>query len=125
MAWTFRDSRHAVERELDLRIAEARTGRVVEASKRLDAVLTAAITEGKRVSKLGSIADRIAQKKVSHDAKADEWAARLDALDRREPGAFAIGDAVIEEREGDLADMERTMRSLSNLPNVGGDYEKG
>jgi hypothetical protein len=80
--------------------------------------LTDGIKEGKRMSKLGAIAERISAKKEAHDKKADEWAVRLDALDKREPGAFAIGDAVIEERETDLADMEKTMRTLSNLPNV-------
>lgn len=118
MAWTFRDSRHPLEVEADLRYAATRTGRALEASKQLDAVLAAGITEGKRVSKLGAIADRIAAKKNAHDAKADEWAARLDALDQREPDAFAIGDAVIEEREVDLRDMETTMRKLGNLPNA-------
>lgn len=72
----------------------------------------------KRVSKLGEIGLRIAAKKEAHDRKADDWAKRLDALDKREPTAFAIGDAVIEEREIDLSDMERSMRALSNLPNV-------
>lgn len=81
-------------------------------------VLTHIATEGKRLSKLGAMAERIAQKKAVHDAKADEWSQRLDALDKREPTAFAIGDAVIDERETDVADMERSMRSLSNLPNV-------
>lgn len=113
-----RDSRHPVEVEADLRYAAARTGRTLEASKRLDAVLTAGILEGKRVSKLAGISERIVQKKAAHDAKADEWAARLDALDRREPAAFAIGDAVIDEKEGDVAEMEKNMRTLSNLPNV-------
>jgi len=42
----------------------------------------------------------------------------LNKLDAREPEAFAIGDAVISERETDLTDMERSMRTLSNLPNV-------
>lgn len=70
------------------------------------------------MSKLGAIADRMKAKKVAHDAKADEWAARLDAIDQREPHAFAIGDAVIAERDADLAEMEATMRTLSNLPNV-------
>lgn len=74
--------------------------------------------EGGRVSKLGAISERIAAKKLAHDKKADEWAARLDALDMREPDAFAIGDAVIAERETDLGDMESNMRKLSNLPNV-------
>lgn len=79
---------------------------------------TTGLKEGRRMSKLGAIAERIAAKKQAHDAKADEWAGRLDALDRKEPESFAIGDAVIEERETDLADMERNMRAISNLPNV-------
>ena len=71
-----------------------------------------------KMSKLGSIADRIKMKKEAHDKKADEWAARLDAIDKREPAAFAISDAVIDERDADLKEMEDTMRTLSNLPNV-------
>lgn len=114
----WRDSRHSIEVEADLRYAAARTSRVIEVSKRLDEVLANGIAEGRKVSKLGAIGDRIAAKKAAHDAKADEWAARLDALDGREPEAFAIGDAVIAEREADLTEMERTMRSLSNLPNA-------
>lgn len=129
----WQDSRHPMEREADARIAAERSGgaavaeiaavtsseAIEGAADRLVAarVLSAVAREG-RVSKLGAIADRIAEKKKAHDAKADEWALRLDALDRREPDAFAIGDAVIAEREGDLSDMERTMRSLGNLPNV-------
>lgn len=69
-----------------------------------------------RMGKLGEIADRIAEKKKCHDAKADEWAKRLDAIDKREPEAFAIGDSVIEERETDLHQMESDLRKLSNLP---------
>jgi len=118
MQWHWQDSRHRVEVEADLRYAAARQARVLEASRKLDAVLASGIKEGKRMSRLGSIAERIAAKKLAHDSKADEWAQRLDALDRREPEAFAIGDAVIEERETDLADMEKNMRSISNLPNV-------
>jgi hypothetical protein len=73
------------------------------------------------VSKLAAIGDRIKTKKLAHDAKADEWAARLDAIEKREPAAFAIGDAVIAEREADLSEMEGTMRTLSNLPLAGSD----
>ena len=113
------DSRSATEIEADLRYAAARTGTTIEASKKLEAVLTAGISEGKRLSKLGAIADRIKSKKAAHDAKADEWATRLDALEQREPDAFAIGDAVLGEREADLAEMESTMRTLSNLPLAG------
>jgi hypothetical protein len=107
-----------VRREIEVRLSALNTQRTIDASKRLDRVLEAGIKEGKRLSKLGSIAGRITAKKAAHDAKADEWAARLDAIDEREPEAFAIGDAVIKERETDLADMEREMRTLSNLPNV-------
>src|SRR5579872_4463698 len=41
------------------------------------------IRDGK-MSKLGDIADRIKDKKLGHDRKADEWADRLNALDARE-----------------------------------------
>lgn len=132
MAWSFRDSRHPAEVEADARNAAARSGRVVPVETLLvtdtealsgaaDAIaLSSAVIGARRekMSKLGAIAERIAAKKAAHDAKADSWAARLDALDRREPDAFAIGDAVIEEREGDLRDMEATMRQLGNLPNL-------
>lgn len=96
------------------------TQAVRDAADRITAerVVTQMAREGRRVSKLSEIGMRIAAKKEAHDRKADEWAVRLDALDKREPEAFAIGDAVIEEREHDLADMERSMRNLSNLPNV-------
>lgn len=69
-----------------------------------------------RMSKMESIADRIATKKLAHDAKADEWAKRLDALDAKEPLAFAHGDSVIAEREYDLAQFDKTIRTISNLP---------
>lgn len=68
------------------------------------------------MSKLSAIAERIAEKKLAHDKKADDWATRLDALDQKEPAAFAYGDGVIAERETDLSDMEKTMRTISNLP---------
>lgn len=68
------------------------------------------------MGKLGEIAQRIAAKKKAHEAKADEWARRLDAIDRKEPEAFAIGDAAIIERETDMADMEKDLRQLSNFP---------
>ena len=111
-------NREAINREIDLRLAKKQIDRTISASKKLDGVLEAGIKEGKRVSKLGAIAERIAAKKVAHDAKADEWAERLNALDAREPESFAIGDAGIQEREDDLSEMEREMRKISNLPNV-------
>ena len=75
--------------------------------------------EEEAMSKLADIADRIKTKKESHERKADDWARRLDAIDRREPQAFAAGDAVIAERDADLSEMENTMRQLSNLPLAG------
>ena len=77
------------------------------------------------MTKLAAIGERIAAKKAAHDAKADQWAARLDALDKREPEAFAVGDAVIAEREADLAGMEQDLRTLSNLPLAGSGGSSG
>src|ERR1700744_5411436 len=75
------------------------------------------LQEGKRMSKLGAVSDRIVAKKIAHDKKADEWAARLDALDESEKTAFAFGDGVISERETDVKEMQADMRKISNLPN--------
>jgi hypothetical protein len=66
-------------------------------------------------SRLAEIADRIARKRAEHNAKADEWAKRLDAIDKAEPAAFAAGDAVMSEREADVRQFEDTIRQLSNL----------
>lgn len=68
---------------------------------------------------MGAIGQRIAAKKAKHDAKAEEWAARLDAVDALEPRAFAIGDAAVAEREQDIAQFESDMKVLSNLPLAG------
>jgi hypothetical protein len=111
----YRDSRHRVEILADREYAAVR-----RASGRLDARLVEWIREGRSVSKLAAIGDRIAAKKAAHDKKADEWAARLNAVDEREQSAFAIGEAVIIERESDLADLESTVRGLSNLADSGG-----
>jgi hypothetical protein len=69
-----------------------------------------------RMSKLGEQGLRIAAKRAYHSDKADEIAARLDAIDKAEPATFAIADAVISERESDLATFEAELRQLSNLP---------
>ena len=69
-----------------------------------------------RMSKLGDIAARIVAKRDAHNVIADGFAARLDALDKAEPAAFAVGDQVIAERAADLATFEADMRQLSNLP---------
>lgn len=71
------------------------------------------------MTSMGAIGQRIAAKKAAHNAKADEWAARLDAVDALEPRAFAIGDAAVAEREDDLAQFESDMKVLSNLPLAG------
>lgn len=72
--------------------------------------------KGNEMGKLAGIADRIKDKAAAHARKADEWAARLDAIDQREPEAFAVGEAAIAEREADLTSMENDLRALSNLP---------
>lgn len=117
----FRDLRHPVEVEADDRYAAARVGKpdivqaVSDAADRITAYRVVTYgQEGKRMNKLAEAADRIKAKKAAHDAKGDEWLKRLDALDAREPGAFAAGDAAIEEREVDLGDMESTIKTLGN-----------
>ena len=107
----YRDTRHRVEILADREYAAVR-----RASWRLDARLVEWIREGRRMSKLAAIGDRIAAKKAAHDRQADLWAARLNAVDEREKHAFAIGEAVIIEREADLSELESTVRTLSNLP---------
>ena len=107
----YRDPRQRWEIEADRRYAATRA-----ASGRLNAKLVEWLVEGRRMSKLAAIGDRIAAKKAAHDRKADEWAKRLDAVDQREKDAFAIGEAVIIERETDLTELESTVRTLSNLP---------
>jgi hypothetical protein len=72
------------------------------------------------VSKLAAIGERIAAKKAAHDRKTDEWAARLNEIEKKEPRAFAIGDAVIAERGADLAQLESTVPTLSNPWPFGG-----
>lgn len=109
------DERYAATREIRAVTSET----IIKANADRITGIRQGINEGKRMSKLAAISERLVEKKIAHDKKADEWAMRLDALDQREPAAFAIGDAVIEEKEGDLAEMEKNMRTISNLPLAG------
>lgn len=111
--WPYKQPERAIKPDITQAVADA-TDRLTTAR-----VVHQMIREG-RVSKLAAVADRIKTKKEAYDAKGDEWAVRLDALDKREPEAFAAGDAVVSERESDLAEMEATMKAISNLPNVSG-----
>lgn len=70
------------------------------------------------MANLSDIADRIKAKKEAYVAKADEWARRLDALDHKEPEAFAAGDAAVAWQEKEINDMESMVKGLSNLPPV-------
>jgi hypothetical protein len=86
-------------------------------------VIAQAIVEGQqakaelqRMVSLAAVADRIKSKREAHIAKADEWAKRLDAIDKQEPQAFAIGEAAIAEREADMKSLENDLKALSNLP---------
>lgn len=95
-----------------------------EAAERLDRVLADAIAEGKRsrpMSKLAAVAERMAKKRAEHDAHADRFMAKLDAIDKAEPAAIARGEAFLAEREADMREFEDTLRQLSNLPLGGGE----
>ena len=68
----------------------------------------------KSMATLSAVAARIKAKKIAHQAKADQIAARLDALDQLEPHAFAAIEHSISGMETDLGDMESEIRALSN-----------
>lgn len=61
---------------------------------------------------LSAMAERIAQKKAVHQAKADEWSKRLDAIDKVEPAMFAAGDEVVAAAEEDIAGFEQEMKDI-------------
>lgn len=75
-----------------------------------------AIVDGRRMSKLAAVADRMTAKRAAHDAKADAFMARLDVIDKAEPAAFTRGEAFLKDREADLREFEDTLRQLTNLP---------
>lgn len=113
-AWTADD---ALTAEILLHTLAVRAQWMQRTSGRASPRIIDRIWKGKpQMGKLGDTAARIAQKKAAHDAKAEEWANRLNAMDKREPEAFAVGDAVVSEREQDLSEMEKDLRQLSNLP---------
>lgn len=77
-------------------------------------IAVAAIGEARRMASLAAVSDRIKAKKLAYAAKAEGWAARLDALDAREPEAFAATEAALALNETDLSGMEADMRALTN-----------
>lgn len=98
----------------------AQVERVLDAQVLVQNRATAAaefVTKGKPMSKLSAVAERITAKKRAHDDIADHFAAQLNAIDAKEPGAFAIAEQVVSERASDLAQFESDMRQLSNLGN--------
>lgn len=101
--------------------ADPLTHELQTAADRISAAvpIAQAIVSERRMSKLAEIADRMARKREAHNVQADSFAARLDAIDKQEPDAFARGDAFLKERETDLAEFEATIRQLSNLPLAG------
>lgn len=86
----------------------------IKAVRETRLIAVAAVGEAKRMASLSSVADRIKAKKQLYAEKAESWGARLDALDKREPDAFAATEAAIVSHETDLSDMEADMRALSN-----------
>jgi hypothetical protein len=88
----------------------------IESSHKLDTVLAKSIkdTSATLPPTLGGVLARMQQKKAHHGMVAADWATRLDELDKREPEAFAAGEAILSERETDMAEMEANVRALSN-----------
>lgn len=120
------DSRVAHEVEADrVRFVDRLRGALPGATAEIKAVsavrpiAVAAIGEARRMASLASVSDRIKAKKELYAKKAEAWAVRLDALDKREPDAFAATEAAIGAHETDLSDMEADMRALTNGAPVG------
>lgn len=68
------------------------------------------------MTSLSGIGARIAAKRAAHQAKADEWTERLDAIDAIEPALFTRGDLAVSAAEMDIADFENDLKELgSNL----------
>jgi hypothetical protein len=68
------------------------------------------------MGKLSEAASRIKAKKAAHDAMADDWNARMNAIDKTEARVKPMVEQVISERVADLAGLEADMRELSNFP---------
>lgn len=78
------------------------------------------------MGKLSAIADRIKDTKTRLEAEADKLAAKMDGIDAEAPKAFARGHAFLDAQSAEVAEIEDTLRQLSNLPLDGspGDSEK-
>lgn len=74
------------------------------------------IREGADVGKLSSIAERIRDTKTRLDVEADKLALRLDDIDAAAPKAFDRGHAFLTAQASEVAEIEDTLRELSNLP---------
>lgn len=88
------------------------------AALKLDRVLNDGIKQLKeplRMASLSVVSDRIKTKKEAHQAKADEWGAQLDAMDKLEPELFASGDAAISERQADMDELKANFHGLTNI----------
>lgn len=74
------------------------------------------IHKGAEMGKLSAIADRIKDTKARLEAEADKLGAKLDVIDKEAPKAFARGHAFIDAQAAEVAEIEDTLRQLSNLP---------
>jgi hypothetical protein len=125
MAWNWRDSRHRVEVEADLRYAAARHRRVLGVSRKLDAVLVEGIKEGRRMSLKGKMA-------ALTESAADftkETHATLDGISSKIAVAREKRDAAALKHhgyyDGIISGIEESVEAIDRLSNVplGGDDE--
>lgn len=91
-----------------------------DAAERLDRLCRETVARfrgGGAVSNLQSVGERITAKRLARQKKADDWAARLDEMDRLEPEIYARGDAVLDAADADMKGLEAELSTLgSNLP---------
>lgn len=74
------------------------------------------LIKGAEMGKLSELADRIKTTKSRLEGEADRLAYKLDNIDSAAPKAFARGHAFLDSQAAEVAEIEDTLRQLSNLP---------
>lgn len=78
------------------------------------------LMKGRDMGKLSAMADRIRDTKARLEAEADKLGAKLgaklDGIDKAAPTAFARGHTFLDAQAAEVAEIEDTLRQLSNLP---------
>lgn len=69
-----------------------------------------------RLSKFHTLAERMDALHKRLEARADEFATRLDDIEKAEPVAFERAHAFLDGKQADLQKIDDTLAQLTNLP---------